>query len=159
VPRSPLFLPLAQRTVTACAAEHLGRPVRQAEARAVDCWTGLLSGGPLPYPLLERALRVTVDELAGYAGAAWWTGAGSWHRQRVIDARSCVLEAAAEADGPEFATAFLRLDDVLATAVMAVSTRPARASAPTQAGSPEPTTAPPARRTPRTVGQRTGMPA
>jgi len=106
----------AARVVLRCAAE--------ADAAAADCWAALLADCNSPgRRLLASRLRALTEATASYAGAAWWHGEGSHLRRRVTEAQHHLVEAAREADGEDFAEAFVGYDQAIATTVVAVQTR------------------------------------
>jgi hypothetical protein len=133
--QQPTFLPLttaAARTAAQslndpplrAAAEVVWRRAAEADVAAADCWVALLANCDSPgRKALPGRLRALTEATAIYAGTAWWRGSGSYHRRRVAQAQHQLVEAAREADGEDFAEAFIGYDQAVATAIVAVQTR------------------------------------
>lgn len=124
------FLPL-----TTDAAQRLGQltgdaPTRgnamllrqravQTEAAARTCWTALLAGcDSTGRACLTPRLRALSEATSVCVGTRWWFVDGAAHRHRVACAQSDIEEAVADADGQEFAMAFVGYDHAMASAVV-----------------------------------------
>lgn len=131
----PTFLPLTTSAAKTAAQSHNDPPVRasaevvwrraaEADAAAADCWTALLADCDSPgRRLLPSRLRALTEATATYAGTPWWQGEGSHLRRRVAEAQHQLVEAIQDADGEDFAEAFVGYDQAVATTVVAVQSR------------------------------------
>lgn len=102
---------------------------QEAEAAAARCWTALLAGcdSAMRWELGAR-LRKLSEAPSLYAGSRWWFTDGAVHRRRVASAQSHIEDAIADADGQEFARAFVGYDHAMASAVVCANS-PVRRSA------------------------------
>lgn len=131
----PTFLPLttsaARTAAQSCAeppvqaaAEVVWRRATEADAAAADCWTALLAACDSPgRQLLPSRLRALTEATATYAGSSWWHAEGSHLRRRLAEAEHELVEAVRDADGEDFAEAFVGYDQAVATTVVAVQSR------------------------------------
>ena len=131
----PTFLPLTTSAAGAAARSHgepqaraaaevLLRRATEADTAAADCWTALLAACDSPgRQALPGRLRALTDATADYAGSSWWRSEGSHLRRRVTEAQLQLVEAIRDADGEDFAEAFVGYDQAVATTVVAVQSR------------------------------------
>jgi hypothetical protein len=121
------FLPLTLSEIRAArvASGSLADRALAADRAAEDSWQALLGdcacarSGHLTYHL-----RLLSEAAGEHAGADWWRGRGSSHRDRVTAFEHWVAEALAEGDGQEFAEACAGYDAALAHAMATVRDRP-----------------------------------
>ncbi|NIJ10701.1 hypothetical protein FHU38_001045 [Saccharomonospora amisosensis] len=136
--QSCAFLPLTTEVATRLCREALGENARgrattvrrraaEAEAAAARCWTALLAGcdSAVRWELTPR-LRELSEATSLYAGSRWWLTDGAVHRRRVANAQSDIEDAIADADGQEFARAFVGYDHAMARAVVCANNRVGR---------------------------------
>jgi hypothetical protein len=131
----PTFLPLTTSAARTAARSHAQEPARaaaevvwrratEADAAAADCWTALLAACDSPGRRhLPSRLRALTEAVASYAGPSWWQSEGSHLRRRVAEAEHELIEAVRDADGEDFAEAFVGYDQAVATTVVAVHSR------------------------------------
>jgi hypothetical protein len=134
-PTQPTFLPLttsaARSAAHGCgepparaAAEVVWRRAIEADGAAADCWAALLADCDSPgRRLLPSRLRALSEAAASYAGTSWWHAEGSHLRRRLVEAQHQLVEAIRDADGEDFAEAFVGYDQAVATTVVAVQSR------------------------------------
>lgn len=131
----PTFLPLTTSAARTAAQSHTDPPVRaaaevvwrracEADAAAADCWTAMLANCDSPgRRLLPSRLQALTAATATYAGSSWWHAEGSHLRRRLAEAEHELVEAVRDADGEDFAEAFVGYDQAMATTVVAVQSR------------------------------------
>jgi hypothetical protein len=131
----PTFLPLTTSAAKAATQGHGQPPVRkaaevvwrratEADAAAADCWTALLADCDCPgRRLLPSRLRALTEATAAYAGTSWWHAEGSRLVLRLAEAEHQLVEAIRDADGEDFAEAFVGYDQTVATMVVAVQSK------------------------------------